>query len=279
MGTDLDDLDDPAGWEFAPETTIAPGLRAWTALGGGGRCECWLAWSDRHWCPVVVKLPRPGRMTEPATLAGLTREARIAGALAHPAIQRLLDARLDDDIPHLIFEYVEGPSLSTSLAEDGPLDTSDAVRLGIQLAAALHYLHGAGFLHLDLKPSNLCLREGRPVILDFETARRVGEPRPPGAPIGSLPYMAPEQLRDEPGAPRSDLFALGAVLYEAVTGTRPHDGARSCEGRLDPPLADLIARLLAAEPARRPADAFTALTEMARALPAGEEDVWPEWVL
>jgi serine/threonine protein kinase len=242
----------------------------------------------------VVKLPIPDRVGDRKVIEGLARQARLAGALAHPGIQRLLGTSLDmgatradradhvdgsdgvdgvdggDGAAHLVFEYAEGPTLTSSLDDEGPMHPGDVARLGMQLAGVLHYLHhGAGIAHLDVKPSNICLVDGRPVLLDFDAACQVGRRRHPDAPIGSPPYMAPEQFRDDEVTPRSDLFALGAVLYEAATGQCPYHPEETPDGwtvpqergappvsgaaRLPGPLAEVIDRLLEPRPDRRPA--------------------------
>src|SRR5439155_5640488 len=187
-------------------------------LGGGRGCETWLAWSTVRWMPVVVKLPRPDLVDDPDTRRDLANEVAMTAGLAHPGVQRLYAANLDGDLPYLMSEYVEGPTLAGSIETDGPLDTEDVYLLGMQVAGALRYLHGRDMVHLDLKPSNICLRDGRPVMIDFGVARRTGDRRRSGGPRGSAPFMAPELCRDEPATAAADLFALGAVLYEAATG-------------------------------------------------------------
>jgi serine/threonine protein kinase len=278
------------GWTYAPGDTIVAGLRAWAALGGGRRCETWLAWSTVRWMPVVVKLPRPDLVDDPQTRADLAQEVEMTGGLAHPGVQRLYAAHLDAPLPYLMSEYVEGPTLDASLTSDGPLDPEEAVLLAMQLAAALRYLHGRDVVHLDVKPSNVCLRDGRPVLIDFGIARRAGTPRRPGAPRGSAPYMAPEQCRDEPAAPATDLFALGATLFEALTGERAFHARRLAAEWLYPQLAGvlpralpgalgaLVGRLLRPEPGNRPAGAAAVLRELDAAMPVDAAPLWPDWL-
>jgi serine/threonine protein kinase len=277
------------GWGFAPGDTIVAGLRAWACLGGGRRCESWLAWSTVWWMPVVLKLPRPGLVEDPATRADLAHEAEVTAGLAHPGVQRRYAAVLDADLPYLLSEYVEGPTLDTSLAQDGPLAPAEVALLGMQLAGALRYLHGRGIVHLDLKPSNVCLRDGRPVVIDFGIARGAGTRRRPGAPRGSAPFMSAEQCRDDPATPAADLFALGALLFEAATGEHAFHPRRLGTEWLYPQLAgtapellpgalgEVIGRLLEPEPARRPADATAVLWSLAGTLPPGAR-LWPDWL-
>src|SRR5256885_14469009 len=117
------------------------------------------------------------------------------------------------------------------------MEPAEVALLGLQLAGALRYLHGRGVVHLDLKPSNVCLREGRPVLIDFGIARCAGTLRRRGALRGSAPFMAPEQCRDEAARPATDLFALGAVLFEAATGEHAFHPRRLGDDWLYPQLA------------------------------------------
>jgi eukaryotic-like serine/threonine-protein kinase len=288
---------DPS-WNWPPGHELAPGLLAWALLGDGRRCETWLAWDLGRWCPVAVKLPRPGRGTGRAA-AALAREAGVAAGLAHPGVRRLLEARLDGPLPHLVFEYVEGPTLDDALATDGPFHPVDVLLTGMQLAAALGHLHGRGLVHLDVKPGNAVLRDGRPVLIDLGLAQPAGTPPPGGHRRGSPPWMAPEQVRRHPASPGMDLFALGAVLYELATGTQAYDPAEAgpperrwpqLHGpppparRRDPAvpagLDRALAALLAPDPADRPASAAQVLALLAAAMPAGLPDddrPWPAW--
>jgi serine/threonine protein kinase len=285
-------------WSWPPGHELVPGLLAWALLGDGRRCETWLAWDLGRWCPVVVKLPRPGGRRGRA-VAGLAQEAAVAAATAHPGIRRLLESRLDQPLPYLVFEYVEGPTLDDALAEDGPFHPVDVLLVGMQLAAALGHLHGRGLVHLDVKPGNVVLREGRPVLIDLGLARPSGEVPVGGHRRGSPPWMAPEQVRRRPAAPGMDLFALGAVLYELATGTQAFDPAddgpaeRRWPQLLGPPppassrnpevpaaVDRAVAALLAPDPAGRPAAASQVLALLDAAMPADapEEDrLWPDW--
>jgi serine/threonine protein kinase len=285
-------------WNWAPGHELAPGLLAWALLGDGRRCETWLAWDLGRWCPVAVKLPRPGTSSARA-VAALAQEAQVAASVAHPRIRRLLESRLDQPLPHLVFEYVEGPTLDDALATDGPFHPVDVLLTGMQLAAALGHLHGLGLAHLDVKPGNVVLREGRPVLIDLGLARPLGEAPAGRHRRGSPPWMAPEQVRRLPASPAMDLFALGAVLFELATGTQafePRDhgpvGRRwpqlagpppSASGRNPEVPATLdraVATLLAPDPSGRPATAGQVLALLAEAMPAdaAEEDrLWPIW--
>jgi serine/threonine protein kinase len=270
---------DDRTWTFDPGAPLAPGLRAWALLGDGPRCETWLAWDTARWSPVAVKLPHPGELGRGRAEAVLARELEVARGLAHPGVQRLLGASLDADPPYLVFEYVEGPTLDHVLDEDGPMDEVDVLLVGLQLAAALHYLHGHGLVHLDVKPGNAVLRDGRAVLIDLGIARPVGAPPAPGRVRGTPPYMAPEQAARAPAAPSMDLFGLGAVLHELATDRRPTPRHRTAGPDEGP--GTVVHRLLQADPADRPPTALAVLADLAGALPArlAEEDQpWPPWV-
>jgi eukaryotic-like serine/threonine-protein kinase len=245
-------LDPEPSRSWSPGHELAPGLLAWALLGDGRRCETWLAWDLGRWCPVAVKLPRPGQPAR--AVAALAQEARVAGSTAHPGIRRLLEGRLDRPLPHLVFEYVEGPTLDDALADEGPFSPTDVLLAGMQLAAALGHLHGRGLAHLDVKPGNVVLRDGRPVLIDLGLARPVGEP-PAGGHQGPPERRWP-QLAGPPPAPSSRNPEVPAALDAAVTA------------------------LLVPDPAHRPARAAQALALLAAALPAdaAEEDrLWPSW--
>jgi serine/threonine protein kinase len=198
-------------------------------------------------------------------------------------------------MPYLVFEYVAGPTLADVLDEKGRLAPANVVRLGLQLASALHYVHGRGIVHCDLKPTNLAIRDGRAVLLDFDIARKIGEGGAGTKARGSAHYMAPEQVRCEPAAPAMDLFALGATLYEAATDIMVFDSEEEEPGlvyrqlteqpaplrSVDPAIPDgldhAICALLEPNPQRRPRTAMAALVLLASALPPDEEGLWPKW--
>jgi serine/threonine protein kinase len=151
------------------------------------------------------------------TYQALTREANTVASLIHPALQRLLHAHCEGPLPYLVFEYAEGPTLADLLDHAGPLAPPDVIRLGMQIASALHYIHGRGIVQCDIKPTNLALRDGRAVLIDFDIARKVGEGGGEMKARGSAQYMAPEQILGAPAPPAMDIFAFGVTLYEAIT--------------------------------------------------------------
>jgi len=223
--------------------------------------------------------------------------------MPHPAIPRLFGADLDGPRPYLVQEFIEGKPLSHVLDDDGPYDGHDLVFLGLQLGAALRHIHRRGFVHLDLKPSNVAMRGDRAIVFDFDIALPIGVQRSTDKPRGTHNYMAPEQIRCEAAHPSMDLFALGALLYEAASnqvafaldtvdqptnsdsGPRVHrqEGAPIQPiGELVPelplPIATVIDQLTAIDVEARPASASEAIRLLEAALPPDGERLWPPWV-
>jgi serine/threonine protein kinase len=248
-----------------PGTELVPGFVAHAELGGGHRCSSWLCWSTRHMAFVTVKAIRPQQIGHPRARAAIRREAAILRELAHPAIPRLLDAAPDAPRPYLVTEFVEGPTLSAAADEDGPWAAEDVACLGVQLACALHYLHTvAGLVHLDVKPSNVVLRDGRPILLDFGTASSVGMPAPAGPARGTRGYMAPEQLQCRPASPGMDVHALGVTL------TRLLGDSRSA-------LAFSVGWLREPDPVRRVPSARAAAALLERHIDCDEDRIVPTY--
>jgi serine/threonine protein kinase len=195
--------------------------------------------------------------------AALTREARHLQRLRHPAFPRLFTASVETPTPHLVLELIEGRPLSTVI-ERSPLSVGDTVRLGLQLASALRYLHGTGLAHLDVKPDNIMMRDGRALLIDFGAAQDIGDTAPAG-PRGTDGYMSPEQRAGAPIRESMDIWSLGAVLYEALTGRRAADRAerRSLRLRRAPAaLRDLIGRMLGDDGDRQPPSMAHVLHEL-----------------
>lgn len=168
-------------------------------------------------------------------------------------------------------EYVDGPTVADLVDARGPVRPRDVARLGAQLLPPLLALHRVGLAHLDVKPENVLIRDGRPVLVDCGSARRLGSGQPAGHPVGTPGYAAPEMELCLPIAAGMDLFGLGAVLAEMLTGTPYPDGAELPAGRL----ADLVAAMLVTESAQRPTAEET-LRGLAAAAGAGR--LWPAWL-
>ena len=209
----------PEPWGLAEGEEIAPGLVAQRLLGGGTRYEAYLAFDERLHHLVVVKVLRPDRIGDEAAVRGLRGEAGVLASLSHPAIARLLRADLDGERPHVVLELVEGPRLSTLIRRFGPVETVQAAPLAVEVSSALHYLHGLGVVHLDVKPKNLIMG-APPRLIDLSIARSFDAAAELDVAIGTDAYMAPEQCQPSPGrvGPAADVWGLGVTLYEALAG-------------------------------------------------------------
>ncbi|HXV65044.1 MAG TPA: protein kinase, partial [Vicinamibacteria bacterium] len=252
-----------------------------TPLGAGGMGEVYRARDVRLGREVALKVLPTEVASDPSRLARFHREAQTLAGLNHPNIVTLFTVEEEDGTPFLTMELVEGQSLDRHIASGG-WPAARVIELGIALADALAAAHEKGVVHRDLKPGNVMLtREGRVKILDFglakydTTSAGVDSEAATEAPLsiagevrGTVPYMSPEQVRGEVVDSRSDLFALGVLLYELATGRRPFQGATAAviisailrdapvplsSARSDaPPALDrIIARCLEKEPSAR----------------------------
>jgi serine/threonine protein kinase len=238
-------------WSFAPGDAIAPGRRVVRRLGDGGVHQAFLVEHDASRY-AVAKLLRPSLVRDLHRLVSLRDEGRALSRLASPGVPRHLDTVLSDPHPHLLLEYVAGPTLLTAAAR--PLPAPLVADLGRALALVLHGIASAGWVHLDVKPSNIVVN-ARPRLLDFELALPASAAANMPAPAGTWHYMPPEQrAAGRPGAPpvgpAADVFALAMTLGEAVSG-RPLARARRPE-RIAGPLGAVLADALAPGPADRP---------------------------
>ena len=210
-------------------------------LGAGGMGEVYRAHDTRLGRNVALKVLPPSLADDPDRGLLLVREARAAAALNHPNICTIHEVGEADGRTYLAMELVEGARLSTRLGA-GPLPPDEVVLFGIQLADALAHAHDRGVVHRDLKAANVMVTlEGRVKILDFGLAKHIVETgadavtqmeatlAQPGVVLGTVPYMAPEQLRGLPADGRTDIWALGVVLYEMATGARPFHGRTGFE--------------------------------------------------
>ena len=214
-----------------------------SALGAGGMGEVYRARDPRLGREVAVKVLPEDLGAHPDRLARFEREARAVAGLNHPNIVTLFSTEESDGIRFLTMELVEGRSLDRLVVEGG-LPLGHVLDLTIPLADALAAAHERGVVHRDLKPANVMVtREGRVKILDFGLAKLAHEPMPDttrtmtmaapistaGLIVGTVGYMAPEQVRGQSVDARSDLFALGIILYELATGLRPFTGTTSAD--------------------------------------------------
>ncbi len=236
-------------------------------IGTGGMGEVYRARDERLERDVAIKVLPTGTLTDETARRRFRQEALALARLNHPHIATIHDFNSQDGVDFLVMEYVLGSSLAGKLAA-GPLSEKETLRLGAQVAAALDAAHEQRIVHRDLKPGNIVLTSrGDVKVLDFGlakllqpaegeavTAESFGETR---AGAGTLPYMAPEQLRGDPVDARTDIHALGAVLYEMSTGRRPFpetqgprlidailNSAPAPPGRLQPQLSAELERII-----------------------------------
>ncbi|HET8654795.1 MAG TPA: serine/threonine-protein kinase [Longimicrobiaceae bacterium] len=191
-------------------------------LARGRVTELYQVWSNEHWSALTGKLVAPEHLEAGGVPTSFRREERVLKRLRHPNIVRLFGSGVADGRPYLLLDYFAGPSLFDVL-ESLPrrrLHVPDAVRATMHIGAAIHYLHRQGFLYRDLKPGNVLLREGIPILVDFDVVRKIDQRRPSDR-LGTAPYMAPEQVLREPLTPATDVYGLGALLYELLTGRWP----------------------------------------------------------
>ncbi|MCM2270414.1 MAG: serine/threonine-protein kinase [Thermoanaerobaculia bacterium] len=266
---------------LAPATRLGP-YEIVAPLGAGGMGEVYRAKDSRLGREVAVKVLPADVATDPERLRRFELEAKAASAIHHPNLLTVFDVGRHDDTAFLVTELLDGESLR-ELVRKGPLPPKRAAELATQLARGLAAAHDQGIVHRDLKPENLFLtRDGRAKILDFGLAR-IERPElsqadlnnvstvletQAGTVLGTVGYMAPEQVRGERADARSDLFSLGVVLHELLSGANPFrrdstieslnailkeepaDLAATPSGA-NPALARVVARLLEKDPARR----------------------------
>lgn len=276
----------PGGWNLAaawaggmvtnvipPANPLLAGrYRLDSRIATGGMGEVWRATDIVLHRPVAVKLLPIDYRESAGALARFRAEARHAGSLSHPGIAQIYDYREGEPgyAPYLVMELVEGPSLAGLLA-GGPLDPARTMDVVAQTAAGLQAAHSAGLVHRDIKPGNLLIGPGgRVKITDFGISRTAASPAmtAAGALIGSPAYLAPERVRGAPATPASDLYALGIVAYECLTGAPPFGGTAlemayahvnqpipALPRQVPPEVAGLVAQLTAGDPAARPGSA------------------------
>jgi serine/threonine-protein kinase len=265
------------------ETLAADRYRIERELGHGGMASVYLAHDEELGRPVAVKVLPEHLAVDNAFRARFVREARLAGRLSHPNIVRVFDADAGDDDgrPYIVMEYVPG----ASLADAAPLPAGEVVDLGVQACAGLQNAHDAGLVHRDVKPANLLVRDdGVLKIADFGIARAAESTRhtEAGTLLGTAAYLAPEQIAGSDATPASDIYSLGAVLYELLTGQLPYTfsslaelAAKQSDGTIEP-VADVepsvpheveaaVMHSLARDPSFRPGSA----AELAQELGAG----------
>jgi len=272
------------GGSFAPGEVLAERYRIIALLGRGGMGEVYRADDLKLGQPVALKF-LPAAMARDESFIGRFRaEVRNARQVSHPNVCRVYDLGEIEGRPFLSMEYVDGEDLASLLKRIGRLSPAKALELARQICAGLAAAHDKGLIHRDLKPSNIMIDGlGRARVTDFGLAVRPEEAGTEGKIVGTPAYMSPEQLASRPATVKSDLYALGLVLYEMFTGKRAFEATTIAEWRrkhedeqptapsshvtdVDPAAERIILRCLEKDPKLRPASAL----QVAAGLPGGD---------
>ena len=269
--------------ELDSGSTIAGRYAVGETLGRGGMGEVRAGRDLRLQRDVAIKVLGPDVAARGNTRERFEAEARAAARLSHPNIVLVYDSGEHEGVPFLVMERLPGRTLADELA-GGPLPPERVRSLGVQVLAALGAAHAAGIVHRDVKPGNVLLTpDGQVKVGDFGIAKSVvgGDLTTTGMLLGTPAYLSPEQLAGEPAAPASDIYAVGVMLYEALTGAKPYTGpsplalARAVEAGRPPSIRSLrpeapsdlvttIERAMEKDPSRR----FASAGAMAAALTA-----------
>lgn len=262
-------------------TTLGGRYELLEVVGRGGMGEVWAARDLRLGRSVAVKLLSPTMASEPGVRERFDEEARSAASLSHPNVVLVFDSGEHEGTPYLVMELLPGRTLADEVAL-GPLEPERVRRIGMEVLRALGASHGAGILHRDIKPGNVLLTADDTAKLgDFGIAKSTEglSLTSTGMIVGTAAYLAPERVAGQPATPQSDLYAVGVVLYEALSGRKPfqadtpiglmraveaHQAVPLAETRpgLDSSLATTVERAMAKDPAAR----FTSAAAMASAL-------------
>lgn len=263
-------------------------------LATGGMALVYRGWDIRLRRPVAVKCLRDLENADDAVIARFRREARAAAALQHPNIVEVHDFFEEDGCYYLVMELVDGPNLKQRLAATGPMEPEGALRIAMQICGALEAAHECGFIHRDIKPQNILLDPtGEAKLTDFGI---VHIPRDTaftssGTVFGTADYISPEQAQGLPLGPTTDVYSLGVVLYEMLTGALPFTGTtpmavavQHATAPIPPPrrvnasvpecVERIVVRALRKDPRRRYSSApalCAALERAARELRVGQE--------
>src|SRR6202140_1967283 len=209
-----------------PETIIDGRYRVISRLGSGGMADVYLAQHQLLGREMAVKVLPHHFAEDQEFVERFRREASSAAALSHPNIVGIFDRGEWNGTYYIAMEYVAGRSLKTVVREQGALDPATAIDIVTQILRAARFAHKRGVIHRDLKPHNVILdEEGRVKVTDFGIARAgTSEITQTGSILGTARYLSPEQAQGQPVSPPSDLYAVGIMLYELLTGSVPFEG-------------------------------------------------------
>src|SRR3954453_3913410 len=257
---------------ISPGVTLGGRYRLDERIAGGGMGDVWRGTDEVLGRTVAVKILLPALLDEPGFAERFRGEARTMATINHPGVVDVYDYGSDQQLAFLVMEYVEGDALSRTLARVGRLTPARTMALVAQAADALHAAHQTGVVHRDVKPGNLLVRpNGTLVLTDFGIARAVGAAQltAAGSVLGTAAYISPEQAMGQQATPLSDIYALGIVAYQCLSGRRPFEGDNPLEiamrpvRELPPPLPPdipvpvrvIVERAIAKEPTARWPDA------------------------
>ena len=272
---------------------IAGRYRLEGRLGFGGMSTVHLAFDMRLERRVAAKLLAEHLADDPTFVSRFQREAQAAARLVHPNIVQIFDSGLDEQSGRhfIVMEYIEGQSCAEILRDDGWVQVDEAVAIIEQACEGLHYAHRHGVVHRDVKPGNLLrAREGEVKLADFGIAKATEQSSitQVGSVLGTAAYLAPEQARGEEAGPRADLYALGVVAYQLISGRLPYEATSLTElalkqQREEPPLLDTLvaavgpelSEAIALALALDPRERYQTAREMGRAISDGADGISP----
>jgi eukaryotic-like serine/threonine-protein kinase len=273
------------------DTIIDGRYRVQSRLGSGGMAEVWSAEDSQLGRRVALKLLASRFAADPDFRERFRREAAAAAAMQHPNIVSIYDRGEWEGTSYIAMELVDGPTLKQLITQRGPAGPGAATDIAIEILQALRYAHKRGIVHRDIKPQNVLIdEEGHAKVADFGIARAgASDMTDDGAILGTVQYVSPEQAQGKPVSPRSDLYSVGVVLYELLTGHVPFEGEApvsialkqvseppvppaQLEPSIPPALEAVVMRALEKDPDRRfqDADEFIAALERARRQPVGQ---------
>ncbi len=262
-------------------------------LGFGGMSQVHLAFDKRLERRVAVKLLAEHLAEDPTFVSRFQREAQAAARLIHPNIVQVFDSGQDERTGQyfIVMEYIEGQSCAEILRDDGWIEVDEAVAIIEQACEGLHYAHRHGVVHRDVKPGNLLRsRDGEVKLADFGIAKATEQSSitQVGSVLGTAAYLAPEQARGEEAGPRADLYALGVVTYQLISGRLPYEAASLTELALkqqqeEPSMLDTLVAAVTPELAEAvaialtldPRDRYSSAREMGRAIGDGALGIAP----